>query len=166
MEERDWATSTTGYGIDVFTDAGQEYIMDIVLDDLSNAEYYDAFRSFVNLCDEFITEAENGRPYDVGHMPKGKYPAAMIIISSLGIGFIVAGINNLINRGQLKSVRANNSAVDYVVPGSLDLTEERELFLYHQVSAVKKSSESSSGGGSSTHRSSSGTSHGGSSGKF
>ena len=51
MEDRDWEIVTTGYGITAFTDAGQRWIMDRVLDDLSNGDYAWAFDTFADQCE-------------------------------------------------------------------------------------------------------------------
>ena len=57
MENRKWAISTTGAGIPYFTDYGQERIMDDVKPYLSDGEYYDAFDTFVTMCDDYINKA-------------------------------------------------------------------------------------------------------------
>ena len=54
-----------------------------------------------------------------------------------------------------------------MVKGSWKLTQHRDLFLYSNVSKVRKQDPpKNSGGGSSVHRSTSGRSHGGGGGKF
>ena len=164
MEERDWAISTHGAGIPAFTDAGQEYITDQITPLLSEGAYYEAFSRFAELCDDFIRQYETGKPYDSGNLPKGDFNFLLTLLICLGIGLVVALIVTGIMRGQLKSVRAQSAAADYMKPGSLQVTEARDLFLYRHVSRRAKPKSNSSG--SSTHRSSSGSSHGGSSGKF
>ena len=56
-------------------------------------------------------------------------------------------------RAQLKSVRTQDSAVDYVRQGSMALTRSNDIFLYHTVTktAKPKDSDSSSGGSDSDH---------------
>ena len=71
-------------------------------------------------------------------------------------------LNNM--KAQLKTVRAQTAASAYVKPGSMHITERRELFLYHQIHRTAREVKAS--GGSSTHTSSSGRTHGGSSGTF
>ena len=63
MEDRDWWISTTGYGIDAFTDYGIDVIGDEIVPDLSNGDYYSAFTEFIDLTDDFLAEAEKGNPY-------------------------------------------------------------------------------------------------------
>ncbi|MCI8497354.1 MAG: TPM domain-containing protein, partial [Clostridiales bacterium] len=69
--DREWAISTYGYGITAFTDAGQSYMTDQFLPFLSDGDYYQAFDTFASLCDEFLTQAKSGEPYDSGNLPKG-----------------------------------------------------------------------------------------------
>ena len=70
---REWAISTAGYGITAFTDAGQEYLTGQFLDALSEGDYGAVFDTYADLCDEFITQAKAGTPYDVGTLPKGTF---------------------------------------------------------------------------------------------
>lgn len=164
MEERDWYISTRGYGITAFTDAGIDYIGEQIVDDLGNGYYYDAFNTFAEISDEFVTQARNGSPYDVKNLPKDKFSFFSSLLISLVIGLVVALIVCLVLALQLKSVHRQSAASNYVKPGSMHITNSREFFLYRNVNRQKKAQESS--GGSSVHRSSSGASHGGGGGKF
>ena len=46
MEDHDWAISTCGFGIEAFTDAGQNYISERFLPELSDGNYAKAFQIF------------------------------------------------------------------------------------------------------------------------
>lgn len=162
MEDRDWWISTTGYGITAFTDAGVEYISDQFVSDLSDGYYEDAFMTYAELCDDFITQARTGEAYDTWNLPKEPFNFFFSLIISLFIGFVVAFIVTAVMKGQLKSVRFQAAAASYVRNGSMNVTEARDLFLYRHVQRRAKPKDS----GSSTHRSSSGRSHGGGGGKF
>lgn len=167
MEYRDWYISTTGYGIYAVTDAGIEYMANRFLEDLGNGYYYDAFMTYANLCDQFIDQAKNENPYDVGNMPKGKFPFGFNLLISLGIGLVTALIITGIMAAQLKKVSPQRSAKNYVKQGSLKVTRSQDLFINRHVHRQEKPKQTSSGGGgSSTHSSSSGRSHGGGGGKF
>lgn len=192
MEERDWAISTTGYGITVFTDAGQEYIVGQIIDDLGGGKYYKAFNRFVDLCDEFIAEARTDKPFDYNdiqnksagfndmqnrpsnynNMSREPLGIKWIFISLAG-GVIIALIVTGIMKSNLKTVRMQAAATNYIKPGSMNLTGGQDLFLYSTVDKRPRPKKEEalprgpgSGSGSSTHTSSSGRSHGGSSGKF
>lgn len=163
MEERDWWVSTAGYGITALTDAGLDYISDQFVPLLSEGEYYDAFVTFAQLCDDFITQARTGNPYDRNNLPKEPFRFSKNVLISLVVGLIVALIATGIMKSKLKSVRQKAQADDYITPGSLELSYSRDLFLYTHLDRREKPQASS---GSSTHRSSSGTFHGGGGGKF
>lgn len=167
MENRKWAISTTGAGIPYFTDYGQEKIMDDVKPYLSDGEYYDAFDTFVTMCDDYINKAITDEPYDVNNQPKTIIPIYYIIFGGVGVGALVGFIVVLVMKSKLKTVRMQPLASSYVKSGSFKLTEHSDLYLYRNISKTAKPKDNdSSSGGSSTHTSSSGTSHGGSSGSF
>ncbi len=163
-QSRDWVISTCGFGITAFTDAGQEYIVEQMSGALSEDDYITAFNQYADLCDEFLTQAHSGEPYDNGSLPgqeKDINPIVDIIIG-LAFGIIVAFIAVGKDKAALKSVRREADANNYIRSGSLQITKQYDNFLYRNVDVTEKESSS----GSSTHTSSSGTTHGGSSGKF
>ncbi len=160
MEDRDWWISTCGYGITAFTDYGIDCLADRFLSDLSYGLYADAFATFARDCDEYVTMARNGTPFDVGSEPFD--PSGALMIAAI-VGLIGALIVTGSMKGQLKSVRQQHAG-NYLKRDSMRITESRDLYLYRNVSRVRRQTESS--GGSSTHTSSSGRSHGGGGGKF
>lgn len=171
MGERDWHISTRGYGITAVTDAGRDYMSEVFIDDLRSGDYAAAFTTFAELCDDFITQARTGEPYDVDNLPKGSFEFVGHFVVTFGVGFIIALIATGIMKGKLKTVRGQSSADSYVEKDSLQLTKENDLFLYRNVSRRERPRDTGSGssgrsGGSSTHISSSGARHGGGGGKF
>ncbi len=170
MEDHDWCISTCGYGITAFTDAGIEYIGEQITPDLSEGNYVAAFSSYAELCDDLITQAKAGNPYGVDDgdgdsTEPASQPLSLVWIPvALVIGFIIAKIIVGNMKSALKTVKMQTAANSYVKSGSMNITENRDMFLYHTVTKTAKSKSSSSG--SSTHSSSSGTTHGGGSGKF
>jgi uncharacterized protein len=162
MEDRDWWISTTGYGITAFTDAGIEYLSDRFVPYLSDGDYAGAFDTYAEQCDTFISQATSGDPYDTHNLPKEPFSFLPNLIFCFVIGLLIALIATAIMKGQLKSVRAQAGASDYVKHGSMNVTHRQDLFLYRDVRRTPKPKDSGSG----THRSSSGRSHGGGGGKF
>lgn len=163
MEERDWWISTCGYGITAFTDGGIEYLSEQFLKDLSDGKYEAAFQTYISQCDDFITQARKGRPYDRANLPHEPL-TPLWILAALGIGLVSALIAVAVMKGRLKTVRSQGAAGSYVREGSMHITDSREFFLYRNVHRTARPKQTSSG--SSTHTSSSGVSHGGGGGKF
>lgn len=164
IDEGEWHISTCGYGIDALTDAGIDYIGEQMLSYLSDGDFYTAFITYADLCDDFVTQAKNGTPFDVENLPKEPFSVFGSFVLALIIGLVIALVVSLVLKGQLKSVRFKSAAADYEIPGSMKLTDSREYFLYRNISRQKKAENNS--GGSSTHTSSSGRTHGGGGGKF
>lgn len=165
MDDRDWYIAASGFGITALTDAGREYMSEKFMSDLSAGNYVKAFTSYAELCDDFISQAKKGTPYDAGNLPKAPFAVLRNLIIALIIGFIAALIITGVMKGQLKSVCRQSAASSYVKKDSLHITESRELFLYKRTERKEKTKKEESEG-SQTHTSSSGTTHGGGGGKF
>lgn len=165
MENRDWAITTHAFGIEAFTDAGQEYIMNKVTPPLGNESYSSAFSIFVDQCDDFLEKARAGEPYDSHNLPKESHAKLYIlwIIPCLIAGAIVAFVLTIKEKKSLKSVMKKAGAREYI--GKVKLNEKHDRFLYRNLDKVLIHDDDDDSG-SSTHVSSSGETHGGSSGKF
>lgn len=168
IEERNWYISTTGYGITAVTDAGREYMAELLVADLKSGDYHLAFMNFADLCDNFITQARTGKPYDIDNLPREDFAFGINLIMAFGIAFIIALIATKIMKEQLKTVHSQPAADNYIRQGSVQLTKKTDLFLYRHVDRRKKAENNTSNksGGSRTHVSSSGTRHGGGGGTF
>lgn len=182
MEERDWYISTHGYGITVFTDYGISRMGDIILSDLSEGNYYEAFTQFLYNVEDYIKVAIEGNPYDSYYSDYdydydydynyGYYTSTedfgQTFLIILGVSALVSLFLVLIMKSKMNTVRFRQNAHDYIVNDSLIVLKQSDLFLYSKTSKTRRESNSSNGrsGGSSTHRSSSGRTHGGGGGKF
>lgn len=169
MEYRDWAISTTGSGIRAFTDAGLEYMVDEFLGDISDGEYAKGLHKYTDLVEQFLEQAASGNPYGIDNMPR-KPLAWYWLPIAIGVGLLISFIIVSVMKNKLVSVKRQAAADDYVRQDSFVLNDQRDLYLYSNVTRQVRPKESSSSGGGSggsrTHTSSSGRSHGGSSGKF
>lgn len=165
MENHDWAITTHAFGIEAFTDAGQEYIMNKVIPPLGNESYFSAFSIFADQCDVFLEKARAGEPYDSHNLPKESHAKLYIlwIIPCLIAGAIVAFVLTIKEKKSLKSVMKKAGAREYI--GKVKLNEKHDKFLYRNLEKVLIHDDDDDSG-SSTHVSSSGETHGGSSGKF
>ncbi|HHX92436.1 MAG TPA: TPM domain-containing protein [Clostridiales bacterium] len=170
MEERDFAFVSFGRGESVFTPSGQAYLDSFFLPQLSAGQYAEAFMGFADGADEFLTAEAEGRPYDAGTIPgepeatskkRGILSIGSIIVSFLTSLFVTGGY-----KSQLKSVRGEAGAAQYIRPGSLNVTGKKDVFLYTKrakTPRVKSSSGESNAGTISTSSGKKGTGH---SGKF
>lgn len=144
--DREWHITTHGYAMTAFNDDGLAYLKENVEPLLKDENFYGAFDTYADLCQDLLEMAANGEPYTEPFSP-------IWILISLGIGLVLAFLCTMGMRAQLKSVRTQDSAVDYVRQGSMELTRSNDIFLYHTVTktAKPKDSDSSSGGSDSDH---------------
>ena len=162
MGNRQWAMATHAKGLKAFNGENSyalTYVEEAFFDDLSSGNYYSAFIKYADACDEVITYYEqHGKPM------KAPFAVFKWMIIGLIVGFIIALIVTGSMKAKLKSVQMQDSAQSYIRPGSMNLTQARDYFIYRTVTrtARPKDSGHSSGG----HTSSSGRSHGGSHGSF
>lgn len=185
-ESRDWWISTCGEAIYVLTDYGIESIFSDFSGYLSVNDYYHAFETYLDCLPEYFDAYYSGDPIDGfsgNYSGPGSYTPGdaddtvyyeddsfgiFEILFSLVAGCVVSGIAVLIMSAQMNTKLPQNSARNYLNQSSYQLHGHSDMFLYSNVTKVRRESSSSSGsgGGSSTHRSSSGRSHGGGGGKF
>ena len=147
MGSRQWWITGTGTGVDIFDSSVIDSIGYEFEDALSEGEYAEAFEIYIEECAYYIED-----PFEAG-------PTILVAVI---IGLLAALIATGIMRAQLKSVRAKAAASDYMKPGSMVVSQARELYLYSNVSRIRRQQNSSGG----THRSSSGRSHSGGGGRF
>ena len=151
MNEREWAVTTNGQTHKVITNSDIDEIMDDVLPDLSDGNYYEAFSAFAAGVQREYDRYESG-------VEDGKLSPIQIILISLGIGAVVGGIAILVMRSSMKTARPQRSAVSYIKEGTYRLTQHGDFYLYSTTSRTPKPKNNSSGGG--------GGSRGGRSGSF
>ncbi len=198
MGGREFAITTHGTAIDIFTDYNLSQVENAFVGELSAGNYTNAFIAFYESCEKIFIDYEYYQNnYDGGYVyfpdddgvtsddyydnndNSGNGIAEIFslkwIIISVVTGIIIAVIYTSVLQSQLKTVKSKPSASDYVVPGSVQITQQRDVFMYRDVKKTPKpknntstgrSGGSSFGGSSSTHRSSSGRTHGGSRGSF
>lgn len=204
MGNREFAITTYGTAIDIFTDYNLAQLESVFVPYLSEGSYTDAFIAYYEKCinvfddyntylndyggegnvyipsdDDYIYDDGYNDIYEDDYYTPHKSPLRQIfsvkwLVISVIIGLVIAFFYTSFLKSQLKTVKSKPSASDYVIPGSFNLTGQRDVFLYRNVKKTPKPKNnntgsrggSSFGGGSSTHRSSSGRTHGGSRGSF
>ena len=147
MEEREWYIYATGDAYDYLTDAALDEIEDAIVPLLSEGDYYDAFTTYAELCDKFLTMGQEGNIY------RGAFPLMQNLLIALIVGLGVGLIVVTYMKSQLKSVRPRREAHEYTRPGSMNVTRSRDLFLYRTVSRRPKPKDSGSSGRSGGSRS-------------
>lgn len=190
MEYRDWAISTTGDSIYALTDYGIQTLFSDIAGYLSEDDYYRAFDRYLTELDRYFRAYRDGSPIDgtPGEYdgPGSYHPGTQdeivkydnpwqalprMLLIGLLVGAVAGGIVLLVMISTMRTAKPQSGAKEYMKPGTYELCQRSDVFLYSHVSKSARA-ESSSGGshggshGSSVHSSSSGRSHGGGHGKF
>ncbi|MBO5253663.1 MAG: TPM domain-containing protein [Clostridia bacterium] len=139
MDPREYRILSNGYAGVAITVDDIGNIGEYIVSDLSDGNYAAAFDTFIDETAYYLSGYLYGFPFE-GVKSFGV---------SLVIGIIAGVVVALVLKGQLKSVKKQDQAHEYVKPGSMQVTVQRDLFLYREVSRVKKESSSGSGRGSS-----------------
>lgn len=147
MEFRDWEIATYGSVADKVSDSRCEDMFDAMADDLAQDDYYTGFKVFLDEAEAALSEKAYGEN------------AGLQLGVSVIIGVVVALITILVMCAGMNTARPRQGASDYMVRGSFRITCQRDIFLYSNVTKVRKAQNNSSGGGG-------GGSRGGSRGKF
>lgn len=142
--------STTGDAIDIFEGDNFDKLTSKIIPYFDRGDVSGAFLKFADTCDDIIGSAR-------------AFPVGLLIIALL-IGAVLSWLIPMSSmKGKLKSVRSQSAAADYVRAGSMNLTQNRDVFLYANVTKtpIPRDTSSRGGGGGGVHVGSSGTSHGG-----
>lgn len=169
VKGREYWISTSGFGIDAFTDAGQLYLKDQFVSYLSQGDWGGAADTFLSGCDRFLRQARSGNPYDVGNMPRKNFNLAFLL-GDVGLGVLLGGLPLHKSKKEMKNVKEQRDAEEYIYGKAPVLTQRDDRLIGRHVTRTpipRDTGHSSGGGGGSTiHVGSSGNTHGGSGGHF
>ena len=142
MDPREYRILSNGYCGAAIDSADINAIGSVIVDDLSDGNYADAFDTFAEKCEYYLDGYLNGFPFNFG----------MNLMIALMIGLIAGLITAKSLKGQLKTVHKKNEAKNYIKSGSMNLHTQNDVFLYRDVQRTPKPKENttrSSSGGSS-----------------
>ncbi len=158
-KDRDYSLLTHGtYGNYAFSQYAREKLQEFFLDDFGADNMFVGFMDYLVVGGEFLTAAEDGKPYSSKNPfiteEERQENIAFGLGIILGVPLVVAGIVIFILSGKMKSVAVAAKASDYM-SGEVELTEKADHFSHVTTVRTKKeqqrsSSNSSSGGFSGT----------------
>lgn len=171
-EDREWAMSTHGSAKEAFNEEGLDYLSGEFLPYLSDDDFYSAFENFADNVQELGTMYVAGDPYGENYDDEENYPIegesteeeginnSVWIPLSIVIGCVISLVIMMMYKSQLKSVRSESRADDYLM--DMKLVKSQDIFLYRTVTRTMRPKNTDTGGSSSGG----GSSYGGSSGSF
>ena len=152
MGERQWYISTCGSCINTID---QDQIAVVFLPDLSAGNYFDSFMAFAAACEKAVyipVQPDGPIITDSSGVTQGETFRWNTVWICLGIGAGVGLITVLILKGQLKTVRRQKSAENYICQ-PLHLGVSTDRFLYHTTTRreIPQNNTSHGSGGSRSH---------------
>lgn len=135
IDDREYQIVGNGFAADAIDEDAIESICDAIESDLADGDYAEAFDEFADRCEYYLDGHINGFPFQFG----------INLVIALAIGIVVGLIVAFVLKGQLKSVRMQERAHNYVKSGSMNIRVSNDLFLYKKVTRTKKESNDSSG---------------------
>ena len=158
MEDRDY--SLLAYGSNAhysFTDYGKEVLENSFLDNFRRNDWYGGFADYLNGAEMMLKQAAAGNPLDVSYESREGINNGIATAMVIGIPCLVAfGACEGMKR-QMKPVSRQSRADEYVVPGGINLSVKRDVFLNRTVTRTRIQTEhrenSSSGGGTTVNSS-------------
>ncbi len=150
MEEREWCMRTFGEADSLLGDRELDRLEDCSIYLLSDGEYYEGFAQWL---DELPDCLESGADSQYAGDSGDAYGEDTFRIE-IGLPFVialaVAGIALGIMWSQMNTAKAQHGATQYMKDGSYQLTVQRDLFLYSNVTRTPKPKDNggSHGGGS------------------
>jgi uncharacterized protein len=128
--------SAYGTAWEMFNDRAYDKVEDACVPLLRNGDYEEAILAYGKACKQVVTS-------------HGKLPTGGIVLCILiGAGLSFLNPMNIL-KGQLKTVRRQPGASSYIQKDSMVITNQRDTFLYKNISRVAKpKNNGSSGGGS------------------
>ena len=128
----------------------------------------EAFETVVSLCEDFLRETEENRPYDIDNKirePKTLSDYLFYLVISVAAGAVIAFFATSSMKRKLRTAVPQPAAHAYIREDGVQITKSKDLYLFSSVSRTPRP-KNTGGGGSRTHTSAGGRAHGGRGGKF
>ena len=131
MDPREYRILSNGYA-DVAIDTNTiNNIGNVIVNDLTDGNYADAFDIFAEKCAYYLDGHLNGFSFNFG----------MNLMIALMVGLVAGLITAKSLKGQMKTVHQKNEAKSYIKAGSMNLQTQNDVFLYRDVRRTPKPKE-------------------------
>ena len=134
MAERDY--SLLAYGRDAhyaFTDYGKNVLENRFLDNFMRSDWAGGFADYLNGCEELLGRAAAGDPLDVSYEETSGLPDEVSTGIIIGLPLLVGFGACEGMRRNMKPVKPRSRADEYIVPGGINLSLKRDVFVNRTV---------------------------------
>ncbi len=173
----DYYEATRGVAQTLFSDSGEAELENLLRPYFTQKDYYGAMLRYADYISARLARTsqpdESGRMVVSGKMNAPPLSESLQIVTRnylifiIGGGLVIGLVIAFVIRSKLLIAKPQNSAEQYSVPGSLNLFDTSDIYLYETVTRTKiQQSSGSGGGGGIRFGSSGGGSYGGRGGKL
>ena len=152
----------------VYTDSRQEQLGDAVVDKLAAGEYAASGMVFLNMAAQQFAYAHDTGSYGTIREEETGFDGETFGMAAF-LAAIVSGIITAVRARRHKERKIATEANRYIVPGTINLHRNRNVFVSQYVTRVpiaQEKNDSGGGGFTTTHTSGGGSSHSGHGGHF
>ena len=134
MADRDYSLVTYGSKAHyAFTDYGQRVIASEFLDDFRENEWYEGFSDYLSCCGDLLDRADRGEPLDVVYNEHSRMNSGLSLGVIIGVPLLISFFACEMMKRQMKPVSRQTGADEYIVPGGINLSLKRDVFLNRSV---------------------------------
>lgn len=130
MSGRDY--SLVSYGSNAhyaFTDYGQQVLSSRFLDNFRTNDWYGGFSDYLECCDDFLARAGAGNPFDISYESGRNSSNVFSFALIAGVPSLVAIVVCETMKRKMKPVIRESRADEYIVPGGINLSVKRDVFI-------------------------------------
>ena len=104
----------------------------------------EAFETFVSLCEDFLRETEENRPYDIDNKirePKTLSDYLFYLVISVAAGAVIAFFATSSMKRKLRTAVPQPAAHAYIREDGVQITKSKDLYLFSSVSRTPRPNE-------------------------
>ncbi len=153
MDSSMYDINAYGYGNTAFTDYGKQQMADDFLGDLSEGYYYEAFNTYLDDCDYYLQQADEGDPVDIPTETEEEKEAAKAAARRRGLG--ISGGTGLLSsllvclglKSRMKTTGRKTTAGGYIKEHGVQMRHQADYFHGTTRTVMPIPRRESSGGG-------------------
>ena len=149
MADRDY--SILAYGSNAhyaFTDYGKQVLENGFLDNFRRDDWYGGFRDYISGCEDLLARADAGQPLDVEYTDRTGTNKTINTMITVFVPILAAFSSCEVMKRKMKPVSRRATAEEYIVPGGVDLSVKRDIFVNRTVTRTVIRTENRDSGGS------------------
>ncbi len=148
MAERDY--SILAYGSSAhyaFTDYGKQVLENSFLDNFRQDDWYGGFRDYISGCADLLARADANQPLDEQYTDRTGINDTVGMLVTVCVPLLAAFSSCEVMKRKMKPVDCRTTAEEYIVPGGVNLSVKKDIFVNRTVTRTVIRTENRDSGG-------------------